>query len=466
MRPAARGVLILVAFLLAAVLLALALKGQRIEEGRCRLAARRMGEDRWGVLASQLLRPETSRPEGIHDLPASFGKPAYYLIKSGDRQIAAILDFSKGLRLCVDTDGDGSLAQERYFAPKRVSTAKEDRARRFGPVLLTFAAGQDRATCSFYVWCYSLDTPGPMIVCPASYKAGALRLQGRPYQVAVVDGDYDGRFSTVLKLPLGEGWQMPGCDLFGIDLNHDGAFSFSPCQRPEIWPLGKMVAVGGSYYAIDVAADGSSLTLSKTEPEFGTLALEPNDITASLRLWSDAADQNLPDIWEWRLPAGKYKAIDATFRKTDSSGDVWTFNGNTSASSAQGYVHLGPLDAFEIRPGETTTLKVGPPFVVKTLAEKTQPGVVLIDTVLTDSAGVEYLMDFHRNNELPTERPFRIVDVKGTVLVEDAFKCRAGSVYPYSWRVPEGFKGKVQVKIDLDLGPLEVRQDETWHSIE
>jgi hypothetical protein len=32
--------------------------------------------------------------------------------------------------------------------------------------------------------------------------------------------------------------------------------------------------------------------------------------------------------------------------------------------------------------------------------------------------------------------------------------------------VPEDFKGKFQVQVDIDLGPFEAKQDETWHVIE
>jgi hypothetical protein len=32
--------------------------------------------------------------------------------------------------------------------------------------------------------------------------------------------------------------------------------------------------------------------------------------------------------------------------------------------------------------------------------------------------------------------------------------------------VPKDFKGKYQVQMDIDLGPFETIQDETWHLIE
>jgi len=36
----------------------------------------------------------------------------------------------------------------------------------------------------------------------------------------------------------------------------------------------------------------------------------------------------------------------------------------------------------------------------------------------------------------------------------------------YSWRVPENFRGKYQVQIELDLGPIETELDKTWYVID
>jgi hypothetical protein len=32
--------------------------------------------------------------------------------------------------------------------------------------------------------------------------------------------------------------------------------------------------------------------------------------------------------------------------------------------------------------------------------------------------------------------------------------------------VPDGFKGKYQVKVDIDLGPFEKKLEDTWYSID
>jgi hypothetical protein len=31
--------------------------------------------------------------------------------------------------------------------------------------------------------------------------------------------------------------------------------------------------------------------------------------------------------------------------------------------------------------------------------------------------------------------------------------------------VPEDFKGKYQIKVNMNLGPIEINQEETWHFI-
>jgi hypothetical protein len=32
--------------------------------------------------------------------------------------------------------------------------------------------------------------------------------------------------------------------------------------------------------------------------------------------------------------------------------------------------------------------------------------------------------------------------------------------------VPEGFKGKYQIKVDMDIGPFEKKMEDIWYSID
>jgi hypothetical protein len=404
---------------LAGGLLWLLLGREPIEEGRCWLARRKADPDsQLMALAFQFMQPLEGRPDGIQDLPAGFERSGYYHLRSGDRLIPMVVDSSGSLRLCLDTDGDGILSEERCFTAEIVKRTKiSSSSQRFGPISLASLDRAGPSDASFYVNCYRTDKPGLLTAYAAFFRTGKLRLAGRMYRVAVVDGDYDGRFHSILSLPLDRQWRMPASDVFAIDLNHNGKFEISLFDRSEVVPLGKLAKVA-DYYAVDIAPDGMSLTLSKTEPQFGTLAVEPNDATVELRLWSDAADQHLLLSREQQLPAGRYKAIYAALRKADASGEVWTFSSSTSSA----FTRLGPLEFFTIRPGETTSIKIGPPFVVKADVQTFSSGRVSISPIIVGCAGEEYAAVISPRRGRPAPIAFKIVDEKGAVLIADDFE--------------------------------------------
>jgi len=392
---------------------------ESIEEGRCRLVRRKADPSSQLMgLAFQMLQPQTTKPDRVRNLPAGFDRPCYYEIKSSDKRIPLVVNLSERPALCLDTNGDGVLSQERCFAATRVRETKvSSSSLRFGPISLVSEDGSSQTDGTFYVNTYRTDAPGPLTAFPAFFRTGKLRLAGQTYQVAVVDGDCDGRFHSILSLPLDQAWRIPESDVFAIDLNHNGQFEISLSGRSEVMPLGHLIQVADTYYAIDIASDGRSLALAKTELEFGTLSIEPNDTMAELRLWSDASDQYLRGR-QWRLPAGKYKGIYAAFEKKDASGDVWSFSSNLSSA----FTCLGPLEFFTIQPGETTSVKIGPPFAVKTDVQRAGPENVSIGGVLAGCAGEEYQMGCRRNDRALPSPAFKIVDEKGTVLVAGKFE--------------------------------------------
>jgi hypothetical protein len=409
----------------AATALLLVLQGRRIEEGRCKLVRKKTDPSTDLMrLTYQVLQPRSDKPDNIRDLPAGFDRPCYYLIESAGRQIPLVLNLAHEPSLCVDRGGDGVLSKERRFAAKHVLPSKRSGGSwLFGPISLFHKEDPGKADDSFYVMMSGdLSAACPLVLYPAFYKTGRLSLEGRTYRVAMVDVDHDGRFSSALSLPIGVAWRTPGCDVFAIDLNHDRKFEFTRYGPSEVMPLGRMVSVADSYYTIDIAADGATLVLSKAEPHFGTLAVEPNDTSACLKLWSDAADQYLTLGRHWQLPAGRYKAVNAWIRKGDSVRNEWTFMAKVSESTVYGYADLGPLNFFEIRPGETTTIRVGPPFAVKAIVEPAGQRDFVINAALVDSAGVEYTMDFRRGNRPPQKHAFKIIDEQKNVLTAGAFE--------------------------------------------
>lgn len=392
-----------------------------IEEGRCRLVRRKVDPDSqlmW--LVQQSIRPLEVKPDGVRDLPAGFAEPRYYTIQSGNWPVLMVADFSQKLvRLCVDTDGDGVLSEERCFtAEVSKETPVSGRRQQMGPISLVSRDSAGKANDGFEVRCFREDARGLLMTSAAFFRTGQLRLAGQTYRVAVVDGDCDGLFNSILSLPLADrAMAHPGCDVFAIDLNRNGTFEHSLRQESEVLPLGKLAKVGDAYYAIDIASDGRSLALSRTEPQLGTLVVEANDAALELKLWSDAVAQHLPQNRQWQLPTGKYSAIHAILTQRDSSGDIWTFSSFAPAFAA---TCMGPLDFFTIEPGETISLRVGPPFVVKAQVQTRADGrVVDISPIIVGGAGEKYSPAFQRNGQRPPAVAFKIIDEKGTVLVSD-----------------------------------------------
>ncbi len=386
-----------------------------IREGRCRLR-HRTNQDREPIafLVSQMLLPVSSGPDDVKNVPADIRCPSYYHLAAGGKQVALAVDFSGTLRMCIDADGDGILSNERCHSAHLVKSRDEKVTYRnkFGPLSLATGDRQQQTTARFNILSYRRDRPGPLWVYPAGYRYGRLRLGGKTYAIAVIDGDYDGRYKTTVSLPV-ERLRQPQCDVFAIDLNGDGRFQQDD-TRDEIAPLSRMVLIEGTYYAVDIADNGARLELRPVQPALGQLVIDPSNALLRLRLWSDTASQCLaPDAREWRLPAGEYQTTSAALYLRDPNGNEWTF------SMAR---EFGALGSFEIRTDQTTRLRAGPPFVVKADVRAGSPGVVSISPVIIGCAGEQYQADFRCNGRHPPERAFKIVDEKGNVLVADKFQ--------------------------------------------
>ena len=404
----------------AVVLLTLVLFPEPIEEGRCKLSRKKADADSQLIgLAFQFIRPLDNKPDRAQDVPAGFEKPRYYEIKSGNKPILMAADYSqKQVRLCIDTDGDGILSEERCWTARlSKETPVSGRRQQIGPISLISDDDAARTDGEFYINCFREDARGLLIPFPAFFRTGKLRLAGRTYRVALVDGDRDGLFNSILTLPLDRSWRFPTCDVFAIDLNQNGIFELSLYERSEVIPLGRLVRVADEYYTIDIASDCRSLELSRTEPQCGTLAIESDDADVELMLWSDAANQYLPQGRQWQLPAGEYKAIHAILKKTVASVEVWEFPSNPFLALTR----LGPLEHFTIEPGKTTSIEIGPPFVVKADINTAGSKRVSISPVIVGCAGEEYAAACRQGQQRPSPIPFKILDEEGTVLIADKF---------------------------------------------
>ncbi len=398
-----------------------------IEEGRCKLKLKAASQpDGLAGIACRFLDLPTSEGSHLGDLPNGFNQPFHYRVRAAGADIPLVVNGVHPWTVCLDANRDGRLSDEKPVRGRVTQIRGWPRGWRhylFGPFELTFTEGLATRAASFHLLGYKQDLSGEQknerpdlfAAYPAGYRMGRLRIRGQTYKVAIVDGDYDGRFTPVTFLEKDPARQLR-CDYFAIDLDRDGKFQRDLYEHGETGPLGRMVLVQGAYYAIDIGGNGQELTLRPVNPEMGTLTLDRPDCEIGCRLWSDAADQWLDlasDQKERPLPAGKYSVARVEIRAQDSSRSKW----ETLCAG-----NFGSLALFEIKPGETTRLEMGPPFTVTTHVVKTDEGTIFIDPVLTGRAGEEYSIVMRRNGQLVPAPAFAILDEKGNVLVSDRFQ--------------------------------------------
>ncbi len=361
-----------------------------------------------------LKRYETTliRPARLKEAPADApSQPAYFVLGVGDKEIAGVTYRSnrppRPVKFCLDTDGDGLFSDERQYTGTWLHWLYPGDCFQFGPVstLHSHAAGKRgvcHVQCSGGKW-LTLHT--------AFYREGTVLLDGKTYKIALVDSDFDGRFDRSFVPPAIDS-RSPGCDVLALDLDGDAQFHYGQPGASEIMPLSKLVKVGKRYYGIEVAEDGSTVEFRQAEPAFGQLDL--GGAKAVLGLWSDAAQQRLSIVGgTLRLPAGRYAAV-ALELATQDAGNRWTFEMTKGGA--------GPLGDFEIKPGQTTAFKLGPPFQLRTSMQRYADNpFVTVGLELEGQGGERYSAVAKRNGKEAPEPSLKILDGAGQVVHSGQF---------------------------------------------
>jgi hypothetical protein len=326
----------------------------------------------------------------------------YYAMGSLTPDTIFVVDGADPPRLYADTDRDGDLAEEEPLTGKRISEGPRTPGPpgyAYGPIALSGGVEVVAELAEFGGGRHYLT------VRPAGLHSGRIELDGAAYAAAVVDANMNGRCDDACAPQRGL-----RCDWLAVDTNRNGRFEGSPGRPGEVLPLPGLLEVGGTYYAVSVAADGSSLSMTPTEPEFGTLDLGGADAEVQL-LSSNGLFRLGPGGGPHRLPAGRYRAIRLILRRRDG-GAEWTL----SSSYPE-----GALSGFAIEPGATTTIEAGEPLVGRVTAQPRGPSVE-IEFGVFGQAGEDYEAGARKNGRRQPAPKFRIVGESGEVAASGSFR--------------------------------------------
>jgi len=348
----------------------------------------------------------TVKPEGVLETPPDVPpEPVYFPVRVGDREIWGItyrsVRMPGDVKLTLDLDGDGLWSNEKVYVGRRLWMFVLQATYEFGPVYLKQGSSEPGGDV-FYPHCSGGEW---LTFYPAFYRDGTVVLEGKTRRITLVDTNFDGRFNKMF-VPPARGSRDPGCDVIAIDC---GSFEELPGggrrSRQEVMPLSKVIVIDGNYYGIEVAEDGSTIEFRQAEPTFGTLDLDGKEV--SLDLWSEAGPQQVSGGGQtWRLPAGRYYARSLDLTEMEG-GDRWVFT----------MTRPGGLKDFEIKPGQTTRLTIGPPFQARgSIRRLFHNPTYTVRMDLEGQAGEQYSAVVLKNDKEVPEPSFKILDGVGRVV--------------------------------------------------
>lgn len=420
------GILILVFIITAAAGLAIYhYLGIPKEEGIARLRPAKIDlfSDLSSCASSYTIREQT-QPVGLLDVPADIADSDlvfYFVLPVGQEDVFAIVHkpHSGGAVAWVDLDMNKHLSDEKAFTGRLKKHTEDGRTWHFydfGKVVLN----SETTDAAFHLVAH--DEIYYISIHPICCVKGKIKLGGYVYRVAVIDGDYDGKFNTRYEPSTdSRNYGYYKSDTIVVDTSH-GLFSWKTYDPGKIVPMGKYHKFNRNryhhalpngkegFYSVALSADGKTLRMQPAQPEMGTLKIG-KDKRLSIELLSDTAIQevNFRDTIE--IPAGRYQIHYGQLSYMPENEPGFETMADFREDIRKGQ--------FEIKPGQTVTLNPGPPFTVKTYVNGGSDNRININAGLLGNEGEEYGLRISRDMTRPV---LKILDENGDELHSGAME--------------------------------------------
>lgn len=379
--------------------------------------------------ATVYLQPSPGRPADLKGMPVGAnGELRYFVGTVGTRGIVVAMDSATPANLFIGRDGGNDLSDAKPLRRTKVSGGSAGVEYQYGPVTLKAPrsaigapAGEGAAPATVdgaagRVLIASLQDSA-LAMYPAGYLVGQVKIGDKTRKIALVDGDFDGRYTPSTQ-PMVDNRSEAARDWLAIDFNGDGRFERGQDDQMEIRPLTRLVRLDDRYYEVKAAGDGSSIAMLPAEPKMGTLAVSRPGV--ELMLLGEFGPQLLQASKAgWQLPEGHYVCQFVRLATADSKGDKWAL---------QAYGNTGKLQDFQVKRGEKVSIDLGSPLTVKTDVQQQSTGWVFrgkevtVGISMVGVGGEAYSPGAEKNgNRMPAPK-IAIYDEKGEVLASGDFQ--------------------------------------------
>jgi hypothetical protein len=227
----------------------------------------------------------------------------------------------------------------------------------------------------------------------AGYYIAQVKFGDKSHRVVLLDYNSNGRYDDKTV------GNRRG-DRILIDYNDDGKFENQYQREGEVAYINKYLYVDGVYYGLQVAPNGSSLTLTQPEVQLGKLQVEEPNVALTIsgangkyRYSREAGNE------PFMIPVGDYVVEQATVSRRDG-GALWSLRSDQGRGSS-----------FTVEEGKEAVVNVGAPITASISVSKTRDGAA---SVSLDMKGVDGLV-YHvqkDGNDFMNEAPKLLVKLK------------------------------------------------------
>ncbi len=289
-------------------------------------------------------------------------------------------------RLWIDSDGNGSLADEEPHPP---SYRGDWGGRWFGPVKVRFA-GQDGPVTYHLVIYYRTGpeagtTREHMWITAGGRYEGEVAVGGRKIELVLMDFNANGafddasliyRFSDRLQVGTGEG--------------------------ARLHVVGKHIAIDGKLYRLNVGRDGAWVQfIPATDVPLATVRL-PKGMEELVLFGENGTFYLQPRDGQAQLPAGKYRVRSWKLSRRDESGSRWELTASLRDDR----------DVLDLPAGKETRPDLAEPLLATLSARKAGAGAYSLSHALMGRMGEDILLT--RDGERPAPPQVRIASADGS----------------------------------------------------
>ena len=358
-------------------------------------------------------------------------------------------------RLYFDLNGNGDLTDEKpidaFEPPPKKPAEKKDDAKKSPPpprvvsewsyfprVDILLDVDGKKLDYSFFFSVYRQEQKTYSYVMAslsaAAYRRGELTLDGKQRSLALVDNNSNGRFDDVMTVPkFPPGARGRFNPSYG-DVLWIGAAQSADAGKPASGPpqqisqfLAKLMVLDGKYYQAKVSPVGDEIVWTPSDVAEGKVESPHESCTVALVNDEASITLNLEKSKPAAVPAGQWRILSYVITDKD-----WVKPEDKSAKAdkpkpprqsspsflmASGTYEMAPV---EVRSGETTMLKFGPPYklVVQVFHQPGQESFSM-NAVGSQGGAVTAIM---LGGQRPPKPEITITDNKGEVVARGNFE--------------------------------------------